>query len=134
VDFLACEARNAAVGRAGELLVVAFERQRLRALRRNDLARRVEHVALDDDCAGFDILSFEQDSAERFIEVKSTAYGAETPFFVSSAERDASIDRDSQYQLYRVFLLRRDPSLFTLQGRLDRSCLLDAVSFRARVA
>jgi hypothetical protein len=133
-DYLALEARNAALGRAGEMLVLAHERDRLQTLGRHDLARKIVHMALEDDGAGYDILSFEVDARERLIEVKTTTYGAETPFFVSACERDVSVVRDDEYQLYRVFKLRQEPSLFTLRGRLDETCDLDAVSFRGRVA
>ncbi len=132
VNYLEREARNRSVGRAGEELVVEFERSRLCALCRPELARKVRHVALVDDGAGFDVLSFEADKAERLIEVKSTAYGAETPFFVTRHERDVSIERSPQFHLYRVFRLRAAPGLFTLKGRLDQSCQLAAESFRAR--
>ncbi len=134
VNYLEREARNASLGRAGEGLVVEFERSRLCSKHRPDLAKKVEHVALRDDSAGFDVLSFDVDGKERAIEVKSTAYGAETPFFVTRHERDISIERDMGYHLYRVFRLRDDPRFFALQGSLGRTCVLEAESFRARVA
>ena len=134
VNYLEREARNASLGRAGEALVVAFERRRLRAQQRPELAERVEHVALHDDGAGFDVQSFEVNGAERVIEVKSTAYGAETPFFVTRHERDVSLEREASYHLYRVFRLRDAPRFFSLSGSLGRTCVLEPESFRARVA
>jgi len=48
------------------------------------LAERIEHIALTEgDGIGYDIRSFERDGSDRFIEVKTTAYGKQTPFFVS---------------------------------------------------
>ena len=134
IDWLAREARNASVGRAGELLVMQFERRRLVRLRRRDLSRLVEHVGMDDEGAGFDILSFDEDGGKRYIEVKSTAYGRETPFFASLNEVEVSRDLAKQYHLYRVFKLRAEPSLFTVAGALNESFALTAEMFRARVA
>jgi len=45
-DYLAREARNASLGRAGEEFVLAYERARLYALGKRQLSERVEHVAL----------------------------------------------------------------------------------------
>jgi len=80
---------------------------------------------------GFDILSFDADGRERFIEVKTTAYDAETPFFVSPNEVDFSTENAQQYNLYRLFAFRKSPKMFNLQGPIAASCLLDPVSFRA---
>jgi hypothetical protein len=134
VNYLEREARNASVGRAGELLVLSFERHRLASERRADLAGLVRHVALDDDGAGFDVLSFDKDGVERFIEVKSTSYGKETPFFVSRNEVEVSREHALKYHLYRVFKLRDDPSVFTVRGSLSENFDLSAEIFRARVA
>ena len=38
---------------------------------------------LDGDGAGYDILSFETDGTERFLEVKTTVGYERTPFFIS---------------------------------------------------
>ncbi len=50
-------------------------------------ADRIEHTSRTrGDHAGYDILSFEASGQERLIEVKTTKYGASTPFFVSRNE------------------------------------------------
>jgi hypothetical protein len=41
---------------------------------------------LEDDGAGFDIISFEPDGTERFVEVKSTTGKEGSLFFVTDAE------------------------------------------------
>lgn len=131
-DYLALEARNASLGLAGEELVVAFERERLRALGAKRLADRVEHAAVDrGDGLGFDVLSFEEDGRERFIEVKTTAFARETPFFVTRNELDFSRTFAPQFRLYRLFQFRRDPRMFVLEGAVDERCHLNPVSYRA---
>lgn len=133
VNFLEREARNTSLGRAGEEFVVRFEQARLRSLRQEELARRVEHVAITvGDGEGFDVRSFDRDGSDRLIEVKTTAYGKQTPFFVSRNEVAVSRGRDDDFHLYRLFQFRRDPRLYMIQGALDRTCRLDPVQYRAR--
>jgi hypothetical protein len=135
VNYLEREARNASLGLAGETFVLAFERARLHQLGKASLADRVEHVSvIQGDGSGFDIRSFEVNGADRLIEVKTTAYGKQTPFFLSRNEVEVSRAGADQYHLYRVFRFREDPRLFTVQGALERVCRLDAVQFRAQIA
>jgi hypothetical protein len=84
VNYLEREANNRSLGLAGEEFVINFERARLIRAGAEKLASKIEHVAkVRGDAAGFDVLSFEQSGADRLIEVKTTKYGAHTPFFVS---------------------------------------------------
>ncbi|MBD8526897.1 DUF3883 domain-containing protein [Pseudomarimonas arenosa] len=133
-DYLAREARNQSLGRAGELFVLEVEAQRLHAAGRKSLSERVEHVAATrGDGLGFDVLSFEEDGRERLIEVKTTAFGELTPFFVSHNELLRSEADAAQYQLYRVFNFRDKPRLFNLPGAITTHCRLNAVSYLARL-
>jgi len=133
-DYLQREARNRSLGSAGEDLVMRYEAQRLRAAGSRVLANRIEHVSkVKGDGAGFDILSFETDGRERFIEVKTTAYIAETPFYVSRNELSFSTEQAERFRLYRLFNFRKRPQMFALAGALDASCRLDPVSYRAEV-
>jgi hypothetical protein len=134
VDYLALEARNRSLGAAGEEFVVRFEIARLLAARRDRLAARVEHVARTrGDGSGFDVLSFEESGRERLVEVKTTAYGRETPFYVTRNELEVSQRQTDQYFLYRVFDFRRMPRLFHKQGHLARTFTLDPVQYLASV-
>lgn len=131
-DYLAREARNRSLGLAGELLIMDYESRRLHAAGAKHLADRVEHVSkVRGDGAGFDILSFEADGRERFVEVKTTAYVAETPFFVSQNEVNFSSTEPDRFHLYRLFAFRDSPRLFVVPGALGRHFQLDPVSFRA---
>ena len=133
VNYLEVEARNQSLGRAGEEFALRFERARLLKAGKEHLAERVEHVAALGDGDGFDILSFEPNGTDRLIEVKTTAYAKQTPFFLSRNELKVSKERSAVYHLYRLFRFRDDPRLYGLQGALDESCLLDPVQFSARV-
>ncbi|TWI05958.1 uncharacterized protein DUF3883 [Luteimonas cucumeris] len=131
-DYLERESRNRSLGLAGELLVMEFEARRLHELGAKALANRIEHVSRDKgDGTGYDILSFDGDGRERFIEVKTTAYVAETPFFVSPNEVGFSSEQADKFHLYRLFSFRRKPQMFILPGPVAANCTLDPVSYRA---
>jgi hypothetical protein len=131
-NYLELEARNRSLGRAGEKLVLNFEHERLWRAGKRDLADRIEHVAeLRGDHLGYDVLSFETDGRERLIEVKTTRFGAMTPFFASRNEVEVSEEHNAQYQLYRLFQFRAQPRLFMLGGSLRDSCRLEPASFSA---
>ena len=83
---------------------------------------------------GFDVLSYEEDGRERLIEVKTTAFGELTPFFVSRNELARSTRDAPHYQLYRVFNFRTKPKVFSLPGAITTHCKLDATSYLAQLA
>lgn len=135
VDYLEREARNQMLGLAGEEFVVRLEQARLERAGMGQLAARVEHVSITaGDGLGYDVLSYETDTRERLIEVKTTKYAKETPFYVSRNEVAVSAMRAGEYHLYRVFDFRDDAKVFTLPGPLEVSCRLEPNTFRAKVA
>ncbi len=132
-DYVAREARNTALGNAGELLVMRYEEFRLRQAGKAALAERIEHVsATQGDGLGYDVLSFDVSGKERFIEVKTTAFAKETPFYASRNEVTFSSEAKDQFHLYRLFEFRRSPKLFSLAGRINDYCDLDPVSYICR--
>jgi hypothetical protein len=135
VNYLEREARNRALGEAGEEFVLHFEQARLSQAGREHLASQILHVAKSGgDGAGYDILSFETSGEERLIEVKTTKYGRETPFFVSRNELAVSEAKAERYHLYRVFELRTKARLFTLSGAFSSTCQMEPSTYQAFVA
>lgn len=131
-DYLERESRNRSLGRAGEDFAVQFERWRLIELGAGQLADRVEHVSeTRGDGLGYDVLSFESDGTERFIEVKTTAFGERTPFFVSANEMRFARTEPERFRLYRLFDFRAAPRLFELPGPIEQHCMLDPTTYRA---
>jgi hypothetical protein len=131
-DYLAREAENRSLGLAGEEFVVQYEHWRLVQLGQRVLADRVEQVSTTrGDGLGYDVLSFESDGQEKYIEVKTTTFGKETPFFVSRNEIAFSKAQKERFHLYRLFEFRKTPRLFDLPGSLDQHCILDPVTFKA---
>ncbi|HET6632309.1 MAG TPA: DUF3883 domain-containing protein [Rhodanobacteraceae bacterium] len=134
-DYLAQEARNRSLGRAGELFVVELEARRLHAAGKKALSERVDHVAsTQGDGLGYDVLSYEESGRERLIEVKTTAFGQLTPFFVSRNELARSEADSGQYFLYRLFDFRDRPRVFELSGPITDFCQLDPTTYRAILA
>lgn len=100
-DYFEREARNRSLGKAGEQFIVQYEQWRLVELGVGQLADRVEHVSeTQGDGLGYDVLSYESDGSERYIEVKTTAHDAVTPFFVSSNEVEFAREQAEQFRLY----------------------------------
>ncbi len=131
VNYLEREAQNASLGAAGELFVLGLEHRRLWTSGAKHLAEKIEHVAQTrGDGLGFDIASFDSDGRERLIEVKTTNFGAMTPFFASKREVVVSEEREDHFHLYRVFNFRRSPKVFVLDGALLNACRLDPISYR----
>jgi hypothetical protein len=132
-NYLEREARNRSLGAAGELFVITFEQARLVKAGKEALASRIEHTSkVRGDHEGFDILSFDESGAERLIEVKTTKYGSETPFFVTNNEVVTSERKSAHYQVYRLYTFHRAPRLFMLPGAIGASCELTPAEFIAR--
>lgn len=131
-DYLEREAQNQSLGLAGEQFTLNYEHWRLVQAGKRLLADRVEHVSkTQGDGLGYDILSFDANGRERFIEVKTTSFGSETPFFVTNGELKRSNAAQDQFHLYRLFEFRKAPRLFDMQGAIEQHCRLDPVSYRA---
>lgn len=131
-NYIEREARNRSLGYAGELFVLNYERARLTHAGKERLAAQIEHTSkVRGDYEGYDILSFDETGAERLIEVKTTKYGSDTPFFVTRNEVAISERQSSHYHVYRLYGFRRSPKLYTLPGAISQSCKLSAATFLA---
>lgn len=133
IDFAAIESLNRALGRAGEIAVVEGERVRLSAGGRDDLAAEVRHVSvLDGDGLGYDVQSFQDLTDEPvFIEVKTTRYAKELPFYISGNEVEASNDLGAAYRLRRLYRYgKREAGFYTLLGPLARNAQLKPDVYR----
>jgi hypothetical protein len=134
VDFLAMEAANRSLGSAGEVFVVRFEVARLLRAGKHNLADSVERVSeTKGDGLGYDVHSFEDSGRDRLIEVKTTAYGPSTPFYVTRNEVAVSRAEGERFHLYRAYNFRRAPRLFSRPGPLEQSFRLDPSEYVATV-
>ncbi len=88
-------------GKAAEEYVAEYERRRLKAAGRDDLAGFVERVSEKDPGAGFDIRSFDVDGTARYVEVKSTL-SMNVVFYWSSSEMRFAERNGAAYWIYVV--------------------------------
>lgn len=131
-NYIEREARNRSLGMAGEAFVINYERARLINAGQERLAANIVHTSQErGDHEGYDVLSFEEGGAERLIEVKTTKYGIDTPFYVTRNEVAVSEKHASRYQVYRLFSFREAPRLYTLPGAIGVTCQITAANFVA---
>jgi hypothetical protein len=131
-DVAERDARNRALGRAGEERVLRHEHAALRASGRTDLAERISWTAqVDGDGAGYDIASFEPDGSPRLIEVKTTNGWERTPFHISRNELAVAEERREHWRLVRLWDFAREPRAFELRPPLEAHVSLMATSFQA---
>ncbi len=131
-DVAQRDARNQALGRAGEERVLTHEHASLVGAGRTDLADRIRWVSrLDGDGAGYDIASFEPDGSRRLIEVKTTNGWERTPFHITRNELDVSAAYHREWRLVRLWNFAREPRAFELHPPLEAHVALIATSFQA---
>lgn len=123
------DARNRALGRAGEERLLEHERAALTNSGRADLARRVRWVAAEDgDGAGYDIASSQSDGNSRLIEVKTTNGWERTPFHISRNECAVADRHRDEWCLVRLWNFARAPKAFELRPPLAAYVTLEHVS------
>jgi hypothetical protein len=97
-------ANQVRLGFTGEKLVLEYEKRKLIEAGRTEETGEVRHVSyLDGDGAGYDILSFDEEGREKYIEVKTTTMDEQTPFMITDHEVQFSERGSEQYRLYRVY-------------------------------
>ena len=116
-------------GYLGEEFVLNYERNRLQELNLVSLADKVKWISQESVGEGYDILSFEDDGSERWIEVKSTS-GKGKVFEMSNNEWETAVQAENKYYIYRVTDVRskkpginiyRNPKQLELEGSITKS-------------
>jgi hypothetical protein len=64
-------------------------------------------------------------------EVKATAFGPDTPFYLSSAELDFARRHHESHVLYRVYAVRAAPRFYVLEGDIATMIDMTPVTYRA---
>jgi hypothetical protein len=119
-DLLLQLDRRSVTGMRGEQIAWKHEIERLRALHCPSPELYVNHVALEDVGAGYDIHSI-WPSEERYIEVKATSVVG-TDFFISANERAVLKAKGPLAWIYRVELIgpKVAPVLTEIQDPMNR--------------
>lgn len=98
-DYVEQQKENTELGNAGENLVIKYERDLL-INERPDLANKIVKVL---DGKGYDILSYNSDGSEKYIEVKTTSHGETTPFNLTITELIFMRQNVGKIYLYRLY-------------------------------
>ena len=124
--------KNRALGKAGEKMILSFERQNLIALGLTGLAQKVRWVSQEDgDGAGYDIRSYNPDGSERLLEVKTTNGIQTTPFYLTRNELSFSKEKPKEFRICRLYDFSKKPKLFELEPPLEGLVRLEPLSFSA---
>lgn len=111
-----------------------LEKKRLRDKGRSGLADKIEWTSEErGDGLGYDILSFDSEGEERYIEVKTTRKGKSLPFYLTANELRSSREKDERFYIYRLYNFSGGdaPRLYVLNGPVGETCQLTPDSFRA---
>lgn len=109
IDFASNERNNKKLGQLGELLVKKYEENNLVQAGREDLKELIEHTSqIIGDGTGYDLISYTTEGVKKYIEVKTTAGGKGTPFYLSAQELAFATLNKEKYYIYRVFNYNRN--------------------------
>ncbi len=99
------------IGNRGELVVFNFEKNNLIKIGKPDLSKRVKDVSLLNK--GYDIMSYNADGTEKYIEVKSTISSPPgINFYITGNELKKAVEM-SDYYIYMVFKVNtKKPEIF----------------------
>ena len=121
-DFDELNKKNQKTGDLGEKLVYDYEYSRLMAAGIDDIESKLIRTSDDKEYGNAypcDIISVDiETGAPIYIEVKTTRYAADTPFYLSEDERAFSERNAAFYRLYRVFdaIRTKEPKFFETIG------------------
>ena len=121
------------IGNKGEQYIIEYEIERLTQADKAELADKIKHISLVNDAAGYDILSFNEDGSERYIEVKTTKGPIGTDFFISPGEIKFS-KANKEYYIYRVFEFLSEKmtgKIYIKKGDVEINFNLTPLQFKA---
>lgn len=130
VDFQAQAKEQKDLGDDGEELVKQYEIDYLKSKGLHDLAAKVEIMK---DGVGYDILSFNSDGSEKYVEVKTTTGNKFTPFFLSDNEFDFMKQNIGKYCIYRVFNYNADynfAEFYEIKGDIEIQLLMKPTNYK----
>lgn len=136
-DFEEKNRNNKRLGDRGELIVLQSEVNKLENCGKKKLVNRIKHIAKENDCAGYDILSFDEYGNEIYIEVKSTrAKQGDANFYLTANELERA-KGDMNYWVYIVYEANTaTPKIWRINNPFENSkddISLMPVAYRVRI-
>lgn len=130
IDFQLQAKEQKNLGDDGEELVKQFEINYLKCKGLHNEASKVEIMK---DGVGYDILSFNTDGSEKFIEVKTTTRNKFTPFFLSDNEFDFMKQNIGKYSIYRVYNYNADynfAEFYEIEDEVENQLLMKPTNYK----
>ncbi len=127
------EKDNKRVGDLGELSVLGNEQEKLK--RSGSRLEPVHISKKEGDGIGYDILSYDEEGREMYIEVKNTTSGVSAPFFITGNELHCSKIHPDKYFLYRLYNYDKNLNVAdfdVISGSLEEYCI-NPVRFRCKI-
>lgn len=128
--------KNTELGKKGEDVVVEYEKTKLIMEGREDLADKVFATReIAGNSERFDVLSYDKDGNEKYIEVKTTKGGFNNRFHISENEVEFSEQYQDKYYLYRVYNFNAktmSADLRIIKGAINRE-KLQATNYICRI-
>lgn len=136
VDFAENEQKKKEVGKSGEDLVINLERETLIKLGSPHLINDIQHVSkTQGDGAGYDIKSITLNKEPKYIEVKTTVGGINTPFILTINELNFSKQYAKNYHLYRIYdfnIKNNTGKYYVIAGDISRKMSFEPIQFNCR--
>ena len=108
------------MGDTGEELVFKHEKNRLEKIGRGDLSSQVRWLADEGEHPGYDILSYNDDGSERWIEVKASKGTKISNIEITENERETACSApEGRYWIYLVENVFKRPVLSTIQNPVN---------------
>lgn len=127
IDYMEREKRLKQIGELGEQFIFSQEREKVKQYHLPS-NKKVAWVSRDKgDGLGFDILSYDAEGNEMYIEVKTTLGTEDSSFFISANELEKSKLYAENYYLYRVyeFDMKNVQGKYSVRkGSLEDLCLV----------
>ncbi|MBK9074796.1 MAG: hypothetical protein IPL77_07410 [Flavobacteriales bacterium] len=120
------------MGRSGEEVVLAYERQQLTATGRTDLAEAVEHISrTEGDGTGWRHPLLHARGSEEVHRSEDHQLRQDHLLPDHDNEVAFSATQPEHYHLYRLFEFGSGPKLYTLRGPIEQTCWMVAKRFEA---
>jgi hypothetical protein len=132
-NYIENEQENKRLGDLGELLVLEYEKARLKKAGINKMPEQKSKS--EGDGIGYDILSYDDSGVEKYIEVKTTRQAYSSPFFITRNELERSKNDSDKFVLYRLFEFddsHNRSKYFIHMGDLSSLCI-DPVVYKVKL-
>ncbi|MDJ1478854.1 DUF3883 domain-containing protein [Cytophagaceae bacterium YF14B1] len=117
MDYEKKERINKKLGDRGEKIVMDLEKTRLINAGQKALANKIERVSLISDSYGYDIVSFDDDGTERYIEVKATRSKVGVANFFFTANELQKAQKTDNYYIYMVYeVTTEEPKVWAIKN------------------